>query len=156
MFKGAENFGGYSVKNLKNYKGHDQEPLFQCSVYKDNKRIGFFSEDAWGGPANLDCPKAEDREALCAFAKEYKGEEAWEESYHTFLTDIVKEVDLIKFYKRHCKTKLVLRPESYELYNFQYLALKPFTGKTWAEIRTLVEKEMDEPFIIVNEELDKL
>ena len=91
MFKSTTDFGGYWVKGVKNFKGHDGESLFQCSVYKDNKKIGFFSENSTGGSqANLDCPKKEDRDALCDFAKKYEGEEAWSESYHTFIAGIVE------------------------------------------------------------------
>lgn len=100
MFKNATDFGGYWVKGVKNFKGHEMEPLFQCAVYKDGKKIGFFSEDSWGGSANLDCPKKEDRDALCDFAKKYEGEKAWCESYHTFIASIVEEMDKQKSYKR--------------------------------------------------------
>lgn len=70
-FKTADDFGGYWIKNIKWFKGHEGEDIFQCSVYKNGKRIGFFSQDSWGGSDKLTCQKKEDAEALCSFAKEF-------------------------------------------------------------------------------------
>lgn len=45
---------GVSIKNLKLYRGHEGEPLYQGNVYLDGKKVGFWSQDAWGGPDELD------------------------------------------------------------------------------------------------------
>lgn len=107
IIKDESDFGGYWVKNIKNFKGHEGETLFQCSVYKDGKRIGFFSEDSRGGPAQLQNFSKKDEEELINFAKKWEGENAWSESYSTFITDIVNEVENIKQYKTKCKTKVL-------------------------------------------------
>jgi hypothetical protein len=104
MFKTEKDFGGYWIKNLKNFKGHEGEPLFQCSVYKDGKRIGFFSEDSWGGPAQLQDFKQKDEDALCDYAKSVDSK-PWGESYHKFIAQIADAVDEIKWFKRQCRKK---------------------------------------------------
>ena len=45
---------GVEIKNIKTFKGHEGEPLTQGTVYKDGKKLGFWSEDSWGGPDNFD------------------------------------------------------------------------------------------------------
>lgn len=41
---------GITVKGIKKFKGHEGEPLYQGNVYLGNKKIGFWSQDSWGGP----------------------------------------------------------------------------------------------------------
>jgi len=122
MFKTEKDFGGYWVKNIKEFKGHEQEPLWQASVYKNGKKIGFFSEDSRGGPARLDCNTREQEKELMDFAREFLGEEAWAESYHTFLSKIAEETDYIKQVKKLCKNKILIQtPE--EIYDYLENAL---------------------------------
>ena len=149
MFKTATDFGGYWVKGIKNFKGHEMEPLFQCSVFKDNKKIGFFSEDSWGGPANFDCPKKEDRDALCDFAKKYEGEKAWGESYHTFLANIVEEIDKQKQCKRHCRTKTLFTTADCVEGEFRTLKAK-YEGNE-AKVKAYLDKKYPEGYKIINE-----
>lgn len=39
---------GVTVKALKTFYGHEGEPLFQGNLYLENKKIGFWSQDARG------------------------------------------------------------------------------------------------------------
>ena len=41
---------GISVKKLTHFLGHEGEDLYQGSLYLNNKKIGFWSQDSWGGP----------------------------------------------------------------------------------------------------------
>ena len=41
---------GITVKGLKKFRGHEGEPLYQGNVYLNNKKIGWWSQDSWGGP----------------------------------------------------------------------------------------------------------
>lgn len=41
---------GISIKGRKNFLGHEGEPLCQGNVYLNNKKLGFWSQDSWGGP----------------------------------------------------------------------------------------------------------
>jgi len=162
MFITAKNFGGYWVKGVKKFKGHEQEPLFQCTVYKDKKKIGIFSEDSWGGPAALNCPKNADREALCAYAKKHEGEEAWSESFQTFIGEIVWEIERLSRYKKLCKTKLVFRFARHDRNTYRSIPLNKIKdlNKTkdisWEKVRITLEKKTGEKITIVNAELEKL
>ena len=44
---------GISVKGMKIFHGHEGEPLYQGNLYLNNKKIGFWSQDSWGGPDNV-------------------------------------------------------------------------------------------------------
>jgi len=41
---------GITVKAIKEFRGHEGEPLYQGNVYLGNKKIGWWSQDSWGGP----------------------------------------------------------------------------------------------------------
>lgn len=40
---------GIELKKVNDFKGHDGEPLTQGDVYYKGKRVGYYSQDAWGG-----------------------------------------------------------------------------------------------------------
>lgn len=44
---------GLQIKNVVNFKGHEGEGLFQCDVYHNGKKVGWFSQNAWGGPDEI-------------------------------------------------------------------------------------------------------
>lgn len=41
---------GITVKAIKQFRGHEGEPLYQGNVYLGNKKIGWWSQDSHGGP----------------------------------------------------------------------------------------------------------
>ena len=41
---------GISVKGLKSFVGHEGEGCYQGNIYIANKKVGFWSQDSWGGP----------------------------------------------------------------------------------------------------------
>ena len=43
---------GVEIKSLKTFRGHEGEPLAQGNVYIDGKKMGYWSQDAWGGSDN--------------------------------------------------------------------------------------------------------
>lgn len=47
---------GISVRKLTHFLGHEGEDLYQGTLYLGNKKLGFWSQDSWGGPdrVNLD------------------------------------------------------------------------------------------------------
>jgi len=49
---------GLSLKAVKEFKGHEGEPVFQGNLYLNGKKLGFWSQDSWGGPDRfqLDAP----------------------------------------------------------------------------------------------------
>lgn len=154
LFKTDKDFGGYWIKNIKNFKGQELETLFQCSVYKDGKRIGFFSEDTNGGNAQLDLKNDNEREVLEQYAHNYLGKEAWAESYHTFISEIASEIDLQKTYKKKCKkTTLVHKPEHEQNQYSQY-------DIVWNDqSKDKIKRHFADKFpgsIIINEALEKM
>jgi hypothetical protein len=40
---------GIELKNVKNFRGHEGEDLIQGDVYYKGKKVGYYSQDAWGG-----------------------------------------------------------------------------------------------------------
>lgn len=44
---------GITVKALKQFRGHEGEPLYQGNVYLGNKKIGWWSQDSHGGCDNI-------------------------------------------------------------------------------------------------------
>lgn len=40
---------GVEIKNLKGFKGHEGEPCHQGNIYKDGKKLGFWSQDSHCG-----------------------------------------------------------------------------------------------------------
>ena len=44
---------GITVKAVKMFRGHEGEPCYQGNVYVGGKKIGFWSNDSWGGCDNF-------------------------------------------------------------------------------------------------------
>ncbi len=45
---------GVTVKAIKVFKDHEGLPVAQGNVYFNGKKLGFWSQDSWGGPDNFD------------------------------------------------------------------------------------------------------
>lgn len=45
---------GVTLKGITNFRGHEGESLSQGNIYLDGVKVGFFSQDSWGGPDNID------------------------------------------------------------------------------------------------------
>lgn len=41
---------GLHLKNVVEFRGHDGEPLIQGDLYLEYHKLGFWSQDSWGGP----------------------------------------------------------------------------------------------------------
>lgn len=44
---------GITVKAVKEFRGHEGEPLYQGNIYLGNKKIGWWSQDSHGGCDNI-------------------------------------------------------------------------------------------------------
>ena len=44
---------GISLKNMVKFRGHEEETLYQGDLCLGEQKIGFWSEDSWGGPDNI-------------------------------------------------------------------------------------------------------
>lgn len=61
-----------SLKNIKEFKGHEGEPCFQANIYLNNKKIGWYSDDSWGAVClDLHLDSKEYRKEIEEIAKEY-------------------------------------------------------------------------------------
>lgn len=76
---------GIEIKTYKNFKGHDGQPLRQATVYMDGKKIGFISEDAWGGPMNINLKSLEEvKKRLFEYA-----------SHEKFAKHVLEDIELL-------------------------------------------------------------
>ena len=94
---------GISVKGMKQFLGHEGEPLFQGNLYLNNKKIGFWSQDAHG--------------AICDnFTMEYGYSE-------TLLRDMVKKVNADKAHMAGPENKRFLLEYSLDFLMSDYITL---------------------------------
>lgn len=83
---------GIELKNIKKFRGHEGEELMQGNIYYNNKKVGFYSQDSWGGPdiVNLDYDlDADTRDKVNDIMENYIGGKLFEkldnlynETYH--------------------------------------------------------------------------
>lgn len=45
---------GVELKAVKNFRDHEGAPIAQGNVYCNGRKLGFWSQDSWGGPDNYD------------------------------------------------------------------------------------------------------
>ena len=96
---------GIQVKGLKSFSGHDGEPLAQGNVYYKGKKLGFWSQDAWGGEDNYDFNES----VVDAEVAKFRESDAVEDEYREFadlaslLEDLVNFMQTEKEYKKGIK-----------------------------------------------------
>lgn len=44
---------GWELKGIVRFKGHEGESLLQGNLYKDGKKVGFYSDGDWGGECTI-------------------------------------------------------------------------------------------------------
>lgn len=84
-----------SVKNIKNFLGHEQEPLVQCDVYYQGKKVAFYSQDSWGGEDRLDF----DYDLPWEKRQELKG--IFEKSAQDYLQERIDKGENVEFYAKN-------------------------------------------------------
>lgn len=95
---------GISIKSLKMFHGHEGEELFQGNVYKDGKKLGFWSQDFSGGVCdNFDfdeTPVAEAAEAYKNFSGKVEKDtkEYFDASF--FMSELAELTDIEKEFKK--------------------------------------------------------
>ena len=165
----------YEVKGVQFHKGHEGEPLAQCGLYRDGKKVAEYSDGDWGGESQFwwkDKGTATVKGINYSGKKyEYKGtpEEAllakhcaeipptpckWEEGklVHTtpdiFVGDLINEYETEKRLKNGAKTKtfFVLKEKGQEL---EYTINSPYTKET----KDYLEKKYGDKLVkILNKE----
>lgn len=145
MFKTAANFGGFWIKSLKFYPGHEGENCAYGSLYRDGKRIGDFREDGWGGPMQVNIPDNADQKALDNYASSLP---KWETSTGTMLpmdaelviSEIAEAVERVNYFKRKTRKQTLFTvdgdgPETYRTLKAPYegneKAIKAHLDKTY-------------------------
>lgn len=115
------------IKNLKTFKGHEGEPLFQGNIYYKGKLLGFWSQDAHGGIYdNFNFNES----VLDEEAKKYATSDRVEDEYRKYadicslLNDLVVLMDEEKMYKSYVKNGYPATVVVTEGYNYFYCALK--------------------------------
>ena len=101
---------GVTIKNLKTFRGHDGETLAQGSIYLNGKRLGFWSQDSWGGPDQFDFDESVLKDACKnfkdGFPKDYRYLEVCDEA-DVFLGDLLKK-QLKSYFKKGYKNAVVV------------------------------------------------
>ena len=118
----------FTIKNIKTFNGRDGNG-FECSIYRNNKRVGTAYNDANGGENVIDLltdgPKGEPFETRMArtkilrdefqtFTAKFCEERALEVDTYwrcedRWLDASVDDAAELKIIKRHCKTKTIFR-----------------------------------------------
>ena len=92
---------GIELKAIKEFRGHEYEPLVQGNIYYNGKKVGWYSQDSWGGDDHIDLDsdlKAETRNEINEILNSYESNavfggmnELYNKQYNvTFKTDIFK------------------------------------------------------------------
>lgn len=89
---------GLTLKNIVEFKGHEGEPLFQGNIYYNNKKVGFFSQDSWGGEEHVQVDKA-----VADLFKDYQCKDYDFKGIVWAIYDVCDLLDKEKEYKRVIK-----------------------------------------------------
>ena len=95
---------GVTIKNLKKFMGHES-PCFQGNVYLDGKKLGFWSQDSWGGCDNYEF----DENILSGAVETYKASDMLPDEYRsiagtdTLMFEIVELLETQKHFKAAVK-----------------------------------------------------
>ena len=105
---------GVEVKNLKKFVGHEGE-CEQGNVYLNGKKLGFWSQDSWGGPDMFEFDESALNKACSdfkdGFPDSYKYKDICDskEVFMGYVTEL-KDIEgyLKKDYKKGCKTTVLV------------------------------------------------
>lgn len=98
---------GIKIKNLKEYRGHEWESCAQGDLWDGNTKLGFWSQDSWGGPDEYegnshDVVKVKAMEFQCGFDKtRFKDPMMYDvlNSSDVFMGDVLALRDIEKGFK---------------------------------------------------------
>jgi len=144
LIRTEKDFGGYWVKGVKEHRGHEGEPLVQCSVWKDGKKFALYSDGDWGGPATLEPFKPVHKGMVEDFQRYAKTKSDYKyEPESDVIMSIVHAYEVNQKVKRICKTKTVFvtpasPPDSY----------RSVTSPVDVKVRAWVAKKYPEHIII--------
>jgi len=145
----------YTVKNVKSFQGREGYG-FECSLYRDGKRIGTVTETASGGMVDFYLDKGEEKilDDFCKTLPKW-GSEFGDREYDTdkdiFITNLVNKWEEQKRLKKLCKNKTAFTIDCMKKGEC-YTINTPYNSITKANL----EKEYKgKGLVILNEELVK-
>ena len=115
----------YKVKNVKSFQGLEGYG-YECSLYKDGKKVGTVTDTAGGGMVDfyLDKGEKEILDAHCMTLPKW-GSEYGDNEYDTdcdiFLGSLVEDFDRQKQYRKWCRKSTVFRIDGDKKGNFRTL-----------------------------------
>ena len=114
--------GEFSLGPIKTFRGHDGETCMQGTILRNGKKVGEWSEDAWGGPHRIDFKNAADDKAFKATANAHPtavefaaemlakhGKQDTNDHADLVLSSIAQDIEQQAQFKRWCKTKIVIK-----------------------------------------------
>jgi hypothetical protein len=101
----AEIFG-VTIKNRKEFRGHEGEPCTQGNIYQNGKKIGYYSDSFMMGPVEYDFLEGGEKlfdEVVKKYFKKYPEEKDYYEIADIFLYHLNNLIDLEKIFKAAIK-----------------------------------------------------
>lgn len=132
----------YTIKGLKFHRGHEGEPLAQCTLYRDGKKVALYSDGDWGGEEQIDWIGEGEKQKLAQHisGKTWKGTEGhtYDMSPAIFISELINVADRKARVKKLCKRKTLFRLKSRKYKTDEWSVIKlPFTEhiKTYLTLR---------------------
>lgn len=96
---------GIQIKGLKAFRDHEGATIFQGNVYYRGKKLGFWSQDSWGGCDNYDFKEIMLNEEVDRFRNSSMVESQYKAiaNLDILLYELVKLMDIEKAYKKAVK-----------------------------------------------------
>lgn len=97
---------GVEIKNLKGFKGHDGESLYQGTIYLNGEKLGFWSQDSWGGCDMYDFDTSPLKKAVTDFQQSFPDSFPLKTFFtepDVLLAEIIFWKDLEKTFKKYQK-----------------------------------------------------
>ena len=112
--------GGISIKSLKNFEDHEGFTIYQGNVYKNGRKLGFWSQDSWGGPDTFCFDEKELSEAIAHHRESGKASSGFMEfpDAEMLMVEIVHLAEDEKLYKKAAKSgysSLLIATDGYHL-----------------------------------------
>lgn len=106
---------GVSLKKLTTFRDHEGAPCCQADVYLNGKKLGFWSQDSWGGPDQMQFDEKMLQSAVDLYKASGRVEERYMGIYNAecLLGELADLTDMEKKFKSGMKkgfTTLVMGP----------------------------------------------
>lgn len=151
---------GFELRNITHFLGHEQEDCYQGFIYYNGKKVGYYSDDSWGGCGIINFDNVEYDKLFRDMAKEYlkvryAKEKLLQDCYDMVFTDLLQlnsaYKDFVKGKQKGFQIMAILSINgawcSEECYSFKNeISLRYFAKKENLTIEKVFKSEKD--FII--------